>query len=165
MVYFLPRVFHRRWYRINQWWWWGQRQHHQIQLNYESPLGFCPEYLADSRQKHVNIEWSEIWKCSTYQQYPKWMFVWGIHTCNHARTVLCITSWMVNKRPRTASCSSIISLVVFFIPSNKFLAPLPFRCWRSSNTISSLAWSDHFTLITCNETQKLKGASLCSGLD
>lgn len=70
-------------------------------------------------------------------------------TCNHARRLLCMTSWIVNMRPRTASCSSIISLVLFLIPSSRILVVFPLKCWRSSKTISSLAWRDHFTLITC----------------
>lgn len=78
-------------------------------------------------------------------------------TCNHARTVLCMTSWIVNRRPRTASCSSIISLVDFLIHSSKARARFPFKCWRSSNTISSLAWSNHFTLITCKLSYIMKG--------
>lgn len=80
-----------------------------------------------------------------------WVLRVFTQTCNHARKVLCMTSWMVNKRPRTASCSSIISLVLFLIPSSKLFVVLPLKCWRSSNTISSLAWSDHFTLMTCIE--------------
>ena len=73
-----------------------------------------------------------------------------IRTCNHARTVLCITSWIVNRRPRTASCSSNMFLVHFLILSKIALVALPLKCLRSSSTISSLAWSDHLTLITYN---------------
>lgn len=100
-----------------------------------------------------NFEKWDIW--------PKQNYPWGfnkqhsilgtwlcIQTCNHARTVLCITSWIVNKRPRTSSCSSIIALVLSLIRSSNCHVASPLKCWRSSNTISSLACSDHFTLIT-----------------
>ena len=74
--------------------------------------------------------------------------MWVPSTCNHARTVLCMTSWIVNKRPRTASCSSNMSLVHFLMLSKMALVALPLKCLRSSSKISSLAWSDHLTLIT-----------------
>lgn len=103
------------------------------------------QLLGWAKSKRISMTWwlreldNKIFGC-----LPKHMW-----TCNHERTVLCMTSWIVNKRPRTASCSWIISLVLFLIPSSKPLVVLPRKCRRSSNTISSLAWSDHFTLITC----------------
>ena len=84
----------------------------------------------------------------------KFYFVKEGQTCNQARTLLCMTSWIVNKRPRTASCSSSISLVFFLKPSSNWRAMFPLRCWTSSKIISSLACSDHFTLMTCHEKTK-----------
>lgn len=66
----------------------------------------------------------------------------------HGRTMFCITSWIVNKLVQISSCFPIIVLLPFLIPSSKFLVAFPLKCWRSSNTISSLACNDHFTLIT-----------------
>lgn len=70
------------------------------------------------------------------------------YTWSHARTVFCITSCIVKRRARTASCSSNISLVFFFTTSNIFRVLEPFKCSRSIDMISSLACNDHFTLIT-----------------
>lgn len=118
------------------------RKHQQI--NSAALLTKCFQYIQVCKQYSFVMRGERLAYFGNKRFWPSIV----LNTCNHARTVLCMTSWIVNKRPRTASCSLIISLVLFLISSSIFLAAFPLKCRRSSNTISSLACRDHLTLIT-----------------
>ena len=65
-----------------------------------------------------------------------------------SRALLCMTSWTVNRRSRTSSCSSNISRDCLSTLARIWRAVSSFRCVASSWTISWRAWSDHLIRMT-----------------